>query len=53
MSIYLELSRPRGDVSRWKKVYSRLLLLNKHYPIVCPPHKENERFLENTKELVR
>ena len=36
MSMYLELSRPRGDVSRWKKVYSRLLLLNKHYPLVCP-----------------
>jgi hypothetical protein len=35
MSMYLELSRPRGDVSRWKKVYERLLLLNKHYPIVC------------------
>jgi hypothetical protein len=35
MSMYLELSRPRGDVSRWKKVYSRLKLLNKHYPIVC------------------
>jgi hypothetical protein len=36
MSMYLELSRPRGDVSRWKKVYHRLQLLNKHYPIVCP-----------------
>jgi len=36
MSMYLELSRPRGDVSRWKKVYERLLLLNKHYPMVCP-----------------
>lgn len=35
MSMYLELSRPRGDVSRWKKVYERLQLLNKHYPIVC------------------
>lgn len=35
MSMYLELSRPRGDVSRWKKVYDRLLRLNKHYPIVC------------------
>ena len=35
MSMYLELSRPRGDVSRWKKVYQRLLLLNKEYPIVC------------------
>ena len=36
MSMYLELSRPKGDVSRWKKVYTRLGLLNKHYPVICP-----------------
>lgn len=36
MSVYLELSRPRGDVSRWKKVYTRIQLLNKHYPLTCP-----------------
>ena len=35
MSMYLELSRPQGDVSRWTKVYTRLQLLNKHHPIVC------------------
>jgi len=35
MSMYLELSRPRGDVERWPKVYKRLLLLNKHYPVGC------------------
>ena len=35
MSMYLELSRPRGDVSRWTKVYGRLELLNKHYPATC------------------
>ena len=35
MSMYLELSRPRGDVSRWEKVYSRLELLNKEYPVMC------------------
>jgi hypothetical protein len=40
MSVYLELSRPRGDVSRWTKVYSRINLLNKHYPIVCPSKDE-------------
>tara|TARA_X000000950_G_scaffold15348_1_gene16630 strand:- start:1996 stop:3546 length:1551 start_codon:yes stop_codon:yes gene_type:complete len=33
MNMYLELSRPKGDVSRWEKVYSRLSLLNNHYPI--------------------
>jgi hypothetical protein len=35
MSMYVELSRPEGDVSRWEKVYTRLTLLNKEYPIVC------------------
>jgi len=33
MAAYLELSRPLGDVSRWEKVYKRLSLLNKHYPL--------------------
>ena len=33
MSMYLELSRPNGDVSRWEKVLKRLTLLNKNYPL--------------------
>ena len=33
MNMYLELSRPAGDVSRWEKVLKRLTLLNKHYPL--------------------
>ena len=33
MNMFLELSRPAGDVSRWEKVFKRLMLLNKHYPI--------------------
>jgi len=33
MLMYLELSRPNGDVSRWEKVLKRLTLLNKHYPL--------------------
>lgn len=33
MSMYLELSRPAGDVSRWEKVFKRLSLLNKYYPL--------------------
>jgi hypothetical protein len=43
MSMYLELSRPRGDVSRWKKVYERLQLLNKRFPMTCPMKTMEER----------
>jgi hypothetical protein len=55
MSMYLELSRPRGDVSRWKKVYQRLTLLNKHYPLVCPmksPPKEKEEVSDKHRKTV-
>ena len=61
MSMYLELSRPDGDVSRWEKVYKRLLLFNKNFPlkgdnclkktkgaILAPSKKEEEIF-----EIVR
>jgi hypothetical protein len=33
MSMYLELSRPAGDVSRWEKVFKRLVLLNRYHPM--------------------
>ena len=33
LRMYLELSRPQGEVERWDKVYKRLLLLNKAVPI--------------------
>ena len=33
MSMYLELSRPKGDLSRWEKVLKRLTLLNKYFPV--------------------
>ena len=33
MAMFLELSRPAGDVSRWEKVLVRLQLLNEYYPI--------------------
>jgi hypothetical protein len=57
MSMYLELSRPNGDVSRWEKVLKRLNLLNEHYPIKIgnkcekidfnkyDSHKENVYFI--------
>jgi len=53
MSMYLELSRPKGDVSRWKKVYDRLQLLNKHYPLTCPAGSEkvSDEYLEEDTRL--
>lgn len=36
MAVYKELSRPMGDISRWEKVYKRLVLLNKNYPMKNP-----------------
>ena len=55
MSMYLELSRPEGDVSRWEKVYTRLMLLNKHYPILCTnePKAPEELSPERKKEAIR
>ena len=44
MSLYLELSRPKGDVSRWEKIFPRLRLLNKKFPIKntkCKSIKKN------------
>jgi hypothetical protein len=32
MLMYLELSRPRGQVERWPKVFERLTLLNEAFP---------------------
>ena len=49
MSMYLELSRPRGDVSRWGKVYTRLQLLNDHYPLTCPTVENEAEDLDDAK----
>lgn len=35
MMLYLELSRPRGLVDRWNKIFERLLLLNYIKPLRC------------------
>jgi hypothetical protein len=50
MAMYLELSRPKGDVSRWKKVYDRLQKLNKHHPMTCPAgaQKITDEFVDDT-----
>jgi hypothetical protein len=55
MSMYLELSRPNGDVSRWEKVFKRLTLLNEHYPFISEDLKcdkvEFQRHLDQNSEL--
>jgi hypothetical protein len=46
MNMYLELSRPAGDVSRWEKVALRLMLLDRYHPLktegACPVAGEGE-----------
>ena len=63
MGMYLELSRPAGEVSRWEKVLKRLMLLNKAYPLKgshCDPklfrrsfEKENKYMQENIYDNVK
>jgi hypothetical protein len=50
MSMYLELSRPVGDTSRWEKVLKRLILLNNHYPLEAKncDNISFQRGMENT-----
>lgn len=52
MAMYVELSRPMGDVSRWEKVLKRIILLNKNYPLkgVSCNTQEFQRKYEGTQE---
>lgn len=47
MQTYNELSRPDGDVSRWEKIYKRLTLLNKHYPLKNNPKCSQVDFMRD------
>lgn len=58
MNMFLELSRPAGDVSRWEKIFKRLTLLNKYYPfnpeIPCAKidfEKKYDSNIEDSKQL--
>ena len=50
MGMYLELSRPAGDISRWEKVLKRLNLLNKHHPMKIQYDCEKVDFLRKMDE---
>lgn len=51
MSMYLELSRPSGDVSRWEKVLKRLTILNKYYPLKSPFDCQTVDFMRKSETL--
>ena len=50
MGMYLELSRPAGDTSRWEKVLKRLNLLNKYHPMKIQYDCEKVDFLRKMDE---
>lgn len=53
MLMYLELSRPMGMVSRWEKVYERLILLNEFVPIKsCRSEKMEAIMTESETETI-
>ncbi len=44
MMMYLELSRPKGEVTRWNKVFERLQLINKAFPMArCEKEQRKPR----------
>jgi hypothetical protein len=52
MSLHQELARPKGDVSRWEKIYERMNLLNTYFPIlVKPPNKRQHMFIKNNTKV--
>jgi len=56
MMMYLELSRPRGEVERWPKVYERLMLLNTFSaPRRCPfpPPASSPLTTEHTERILQ
>ena len=50
-SMYLELSSPKGDISRWEKVLKRLTLLNKYYPLKIKKCKTFQRKMETQQKI--
>ena len=52
ISLYQELSRPMGDVTRWDKIYKRLELLNKARPLYIPNCSINSKDMPETEEYV-
>jgi hypothetical protein len=52
ISLYQELSRPLGDISRWEKIYNRLELLNTYKPLYIPNCSIYHKDMPETEELI-
>ncbi|MBI96892.1 hypothetical protein CL656_07095 [bacterium] len=48
MNLFLELSRPRGDISRWEKIMTRLIKLNESYPFTITNCETNLNFTHHS-----
>jgi hypothetical protein len=59
MSMYQELARPMGDLTRWPKIFQRLTLLNKHHPFLIrkcdirPTEKMPIRIVKSVNRLLK
>ena len=49
MSMFLELSRPHGDITRWEKVLKRLNTLNTYYPLTIKYECSFKKFTKKLK----
>jgi hypothetical protein len=61
MELYKELSHPQGEIKRWEKVYKRLTILNKYFPLRENCHqtlnfnrhfKGNQNYADTLKEIL-
>lgn len=57
MSLHQELARPLGDISRWEKIYSRLQLFNKYFPLLTKnkmkKYKSEKYKIDKSSAIVR
>ena len=53
MMMYLEISRPKGQVERWEKVYERLQLINSSFPPKSRSEKQLTRKVKSSNKVQR
>ena len=53
MNMYLELSRPMGDTSRWEKILKRLILLSQYYPIKFKKECTEKQYQRNIDSVIK